>query len=497
MRRTWLFLLLSVPTARALLLNEIMANPAGSEYTDEYLELVQEDSLGMDLSGWRLSDGTAEDGLVSWSGGPLWLAPGALALILDSGYAGAYDDRIPPGVLLLTVADGALGSGGLSNSEAEPIALIDPAGHTVDLVWTRPAQEEDRSLERVSEPALCDSCWRPALVMGGTPGSPNSVRIRRWDLSVVALDQWRLRASGREGFQGRIRRRTGWQPCLGDQTLGPYALAPGQELRLDPPALPLEGRNPLVLECLPDDDAGRVLADTLLWRDPVAGALYIEAVQPDGDDWAQVACAGPCPCLLDGLALEGRSFTRDLAGWLGAGGRLLAGQTDPDCAVDQHDARSLSLALTGLLILRGPAGQVLDEAIWPVDNPAAPAPWRRLDPARPGDRFENWLAQPGLSPGCPVMTPSPGPPGSAGWSVNLRVLRKSESLLMVEAPPGLRSWRLELWSLDGRLVHQAATSAGRLFWDGRLDGAWCPSGLYVLRLAGDGREQLQTLALRP
>jgi hypothetical protein len=58
------------------------------------------------------------------------------------------------------------------------------------------------------------------------------------------------------------------------------------------------------------------------------------------------------------------------------------------------------------------------------------------------------------------------------------------------------AWRLELWTLDGRPLLRREAAAPRLYWDGRLaEGRDCPAGLYLLRLAGAGREQVQPLAV--
>ncbi|MFA7330810.1 MAG: lamin tail domain-containing protein [Candidatus Delongbacteria bacterium] len=495
----WLLGLLAAAPARALCLNEVLANPAGSEYEDEFIELWQDDSLAVDLTGWRVGDGTASDELRPWAGGSLLLAPGALALILDSGHQGAYLGELPPGTLLLGVPDGALGSGGLSNSSPEELQLLDAAGSLVDRVWTRPELPEGRSLERRESGRDCPDCWHESRMDGGTPGRPNSVRRRDDELQIRALDAagLDLEASGRLGFHGRLDIRAGVAPCLDSLEL-PLELEAGAVRRIPWPNLPLPGQNPLRLEARPGTDEVQLLLDTLGWRTPAPGELFIEALQPGGTDWLQLRSGG-CPCRLDGLRLTGRSFALTLSGELPAGGRLLLGAQPPVCPDPPVDGRSLSLGLAAGVELTGPAGQPLDGAAWPP--PGAEAwPWRRLDPARAGDDPGNWRAAPGLQPGCtPADWPAP-PQAPADWWVSSARLCPGdgpEGCWVVEAGPRIpAAWTCEIWTLEGRLRARFPVRATRLVWDGRDEaGRVLETGLYLVRLSGGGREQLHALAL--
>lgn len=491
--------LLGVPAwrAEALWLNEVQANPAGPEHQDEFVELVNPDSLWVEAAGLWLGDGVGEDELVPWGSASTMLAPGGLALVLDPDHQGAYLVDLPADVVLLTVADGVLGSGGLSNSTVETITLRDALGVVLDRVDTRPGLPVAISLERRWSGASCDSCWAAARTTGGTPGRPNSVvplpgevELARWEPAGPVL-----RAPS--GFQGRISWRGGMEPCLDSLWLD-LTLRPGEEHAAGWPPMPLPGHNPVRLEAR-RAMALQVLCDTLLWRVPLPGELVLEAVQPDGEDWLQLRVAG-CPARLDGLKLSGRSFSWTLSGDVEAGGRWLAGAVESACGPPAQELRSPALALSGGVELRSPDGALLDAAHWP--DPRGPRhPWRRLDPVRDGGDPSNWVAAPGLEPGC-LPTPWPALAGDPGaWSFSCQVLGPlpaHDHPLVVVAPVGVESWTMEVYDLRGGRVARHAVRGGRLVWSGLNEaGETLAPGVQVIRVTAAGREELHLLSIRP
>ena len=108
-----------------LVISEVMSNPL-DESTGEYVELYNAGPAPVDIEGYRLSDGDAEDALVGLGGGPTTLSPGGFALVLDPNYAGQY--AIGAGTVLLSVGDASIGNG-LSTSD--PVALSTPDGELV------------------------------------------------------------------------------------------------------------------------------------------------------------------------------------------------------------------------------------------------------------------------------------------------------------------------------------------------------------------------------
>lgn len=486
-------------TAGALWLSEVLANPAGPENQDEFVELVNADSSWVEVDGLWLGDGTGEDPLVPWGEGAMRLPPGGRALVLDPDHAGAYLQELPADVVLLTVADGVLGSGGLSNSAVEGLVLRRDDGLVLDRVATRPDLPEGISLERERDGAVCDSCWSASRLAGGTPGRPNSVQPRPGELRVVGWEEDgpRLRAMGGAAFMGRLVWRGGLEPCLDSLAWG-LELESGGEALAGPPPLPLPGLNPVRLEA-EGEGTIQLLADTLLWRDPLPGEVYVEALQPDGRDWIQLR-AGPCPVVLEGCRLSGRSFSWTLAGRIEAEGRWLAGAVEAECGPPPDETRSPALALAGGVELRSAAGGLMDAAHWP-EPLGRREPWRRLDPSRDGADPDNWVPAPGLEPGCAPAAWPDRPGGGGGWILSTRVLGPLpawERPLVVEAPPGVDAWTLDAWNLQGERMASLSVRGPLLVWSGLAEsGQALAPGVVLLRLAAPGREDLQVLSVRP
>lgn len=158
-----------------VLLSEVMADPAGSESHDEFVELHNPSAdQVVDLSAWRLGDGDELDRIVD-AGQGTRLLPGGFAVVVDGSYAGhsnAYDS-VRVWAIIVTIDDNAFGRGGWSNSEPERVLLFHPEGDTADGFSYDPAAGTlGHSWERA---AGSGSAWSPSLLPGGTPGLPNSV----------------------------------------------------------------------------------------------------------------------------------------------------------------------------------------------------------------------------------------------------------------------------------------------------------------------------------
>jgi len=170
-------LLLAFEAEGEVVLSEVMFDPAGSEYYDEFVELYNTGPDTVDLGGWRIGDGEELDRIKPLDRGTL-LAPGQFALVLDSGYPerSTTYDPLPPEALLLTVDDASFGKGGWSNTSPEPVRLVDPEGQEVARyvysLGNRPGYSDEKALlDRGDRP----DNWRDSRVEGGTPGLPNSV----------------------------------------------------------------------------------------------------------------------------------------------------------------------------------------------------------------------------------------------------------------------------------------------------------------------------------
>jgi hypothetical protein len=181
----------TLPIFSQVILNEVMFDPLGSEYSDEFVEIVNLSTAdSVDLTGWHLSDGFAEDGLADAGEGML-LLPGQYAVILDPDYfveSASYCDLIPEEALIVTINGSTFGSRGFSNSAAETIVLIDSEGlvrveYTYSIGNTSGHSDEKIN---INGPDREDN-WADSCVLMGTPGFKNSVLVSTFSDNVKLL----------------------------------------------------------------------------------------------------------------------------------------------------------------------------------------------------------------------------------------------------------------------------------------------------------------------
>jgi hypothetical protein len=156
------------PARAHLVINEVMANPAGAERAQEWVELFNDGLFPVALGGHALETGAGVVVLPS-----AVLPPAAFALVVTDAYVD--DDGVgpvaAPGTLLLRVP--ALGQGGLSN-DGERLLLRDGAGAVLS---TFPAMKAKSGVSnaRVAPEAMdadADS-FVPSPNGSATPGAPN------------------------------------------------------------------------------------------------------------------------------------------------------------------------------------------------------------------------------------------------------------------------------------------------------------------------------------
>lgn len=125
---------------------EVMAN-AADEDTGEFVELRYTGKGEQFLSGWTVGDGKEMDNLIDYTGkfnagkNGLVVDEGDVLLIVDSGYAGQYNDVLESAevdlsrVVMVTVADAEIGNG-LANAGDE-VVLKNQAGEVIAaFVWS-------------------------------------------------------------------------------------------------------------------------------------------------------------------------------------------------------------------------------------------------------------------------------------------------------------------------------------------------------------------------
>jgi hypothetical protein len=161
-----------VTTAAAeprLVLSEVLANAAGPEPGQEWIELVNGGAAALDLAGYTLEDGGGSATLPA-----RLLAPGAYVVLVSEQY-------VPDPALDLTAADPAqlvvlpsLGKSGLSNS-GELLRLFDPSGQLVSSFPALKAAAAGKSLARRAPESPDDDPEGFGLhaAPGASPGAPN------------------------------------------------------------------------------------------------------------------------------------------------------------------------------------------------------------------------------------------------------------------------------------------------------------------------------------
>ncbi|MFH1943826.1 MAG: lamin tail domain-containing protein [bacterium] len=184
-----------------IVLTEVMFDPAVSESTDEFVEIVNlNQSQTFNLEGWTLGDGNATDTIVD-AGEGLVLQPGQYAVILDRDYFGnstSYDLLIPEEALVLTIDGATFGSGGLSNSMPETVVLYDAVGRMIAQYTYSTGNTAGYSDEKIDLSGSDDpENWADSRVFHGTPGFRNSVALLSFDLCVSQL--WSEPDRAREG----------------------------------------------------------------------------------------------------------------------------------------------------------------------------------------------------------------------------------------------------------------------------------------------------------
>ena len=182
-------LVLALGPSRAggqVVISEVMFDPSGSEFYDEFIEVQNLGPDPVDLSGWRVGDGEETDEILARRGDPI-LPGGAFGLILDSGYFehSTRYDPLPEEAVILMVGDATLGKGGLSNSRPERVVLIAAEGDTVAAVAYRVGNVPGHSDEKI-QPGGGDAPdnWADSKWDGGTPGRVNSVSPKQDDLAL-------------------------------------------------------------------------------------------------------------------------------------------------------------------------------------------------------------------------------------------------------------------------------------------------------------------------
>lgn len=154
----------TLPARGRLLLNEVLADALGPEPQSEWIELLNDGTLAVNLADYSLQDGSGRSALPAAE-----LGPKEFALLVRQDFATNGSDVAPaPGARLIRMA--ALGKSGLSNA-GERLALLDRSGLECSVLPAR-VGKPGQSLARRT-PAAPDDDPQSFSLGTPTPGFAN------------------------------------------------------------------------------------------------------------------------------------------------------------------------------------------------------------------------------------------------------------------------------------------------------------------------------------
>jgi hypothetical protein len=158
------------PARPHVVLNEVLANPAGAETAGEWIELVNDGAESVELEGFVLDDAVERTPLPA-----VTLAPGELALLVAEAYAPDPELDVVPRPEVTRLRLPRLGRGGLANS-GELLRLRDPFGNVVSRLPALAAKGPGTSVARRNPDAPDEPAWFGAhAAPGASPGEANQL----------------------------------------------------------------------------------------------------------------------------------------------------------------------------------------------------------------------------------------------------------------------------------------------------------------------------------
>lgn len=547
----------------AVLLSEIMFDPSGDEATDEFVELYNNSALPANLAGWMISDGESTDTLLD-AGMGLLAVPNQYVLILDPDYISEqstiYDSVVSEDALVVTITSTSFGRLGLSNSESEPVRLMNSAGVVVAEYAYIVGNESGHSEEKVrfsmgDEPGN----WADSEVLLGTPGFRNSVTPpdrdlalltcaptpsfpaigEPFDLRVVLTNRGAATLSNRARLSVDHAGGVEWSVIDSQSTA---AIAPADTVELTwQLALSASGMARCLIELSEsDDDTTNNRIERLVASSAVNNGLEINEIQAaplaGRSEWIELAVSGLSPVALagvsfsDGQGLADTSERHQLPDIVLAPDEYLVLAMDSTIFTEQIPATATihviaenapTLNNSGdSLVLYGPNGDVLERVDYRENwgSGSSGASLERISLSANANDQANWessvdaqLATPGRMNSRSITAPrrsttltvfpSPFTPNDDGRD------EFTEIHYSLENPAS----KIDILVFDarGREVRRLAggqdgLSEGALIWDGRGDnGVLLPTARYIVVLeaenasGGVSRERTTVVLARP
>ena len=182
----------------AIVINEVMSNPAGLESgsgspgdRNEFIEILNIGNDTIDISQFFIADRTVSDAIEPWTDvfpdtnaitGTTLIPPGFYGVILDPEYVDSGDGihlqpyRFTDSTIVLRVDDTTIGDG---LSSKDTVYLINHNGDTIDIFVQGETNKDGFSYERINPylPADIENTGLSVDSTGSTPGRRNSIYI--------------------------------------------------------------------------------------------------------------------------------------------------------------------------------------------------------------------------------------------------------------------------------------------------------------------------------
>jgi hypothetical protein len=174
--------ILAAPSAfAALIITEVMVNPAQDDRVYEYVELYNTGPGAVDLSGMLIGVSGSFDAILPVRGGlHLWVGRYAVVVDPDCVWGDDLCYEIPDDALVVTIESSGFGRYGLPNNRSDTVVVADSRLSIVDRMAYHPEQvKTGLSLERIDygSDGLDPNNWAASHRFGGSPGERNDASV--------------------------------------------------------------------------------------------------------------------------------------------------------------------------------------------------------------------------------------------------------------------------------------------------------------------------------
>lgn len=140
----------------------------------------------IDVLNWKIKYYTASPNVIVNAGMGTRIKPRQYAVIFEADYSTGYN--VPGDALILRISGNNFGATGMANTSDRDVHLLNL---TNDTVWSyvysanNSAGYSDEKIRMIGSNA--PSNWSNSIVLNGTPGAPNSISPKEYDLQVASV----------------------------------------------------------------------------------------------------------------------------------------------------------------------------------------------------------------------------------------------------------------------------------------------------------------------